>query len=98
MELDQWATKYREAMDKSDKYAKQAKRYREKIKAWLVERNRREAVTLHWKIRRSVFNRAYMTKKETPTEIWRNYAISKEFDAIHVHPKKVIPSTIPSTT
>lgn len=93
MELDEWATRYREAMDKSDKYAKQAKRYRDKIKNWLTDRNRRDAVTLHWKIRRSVYNRSYMTKKETPPDIWRNYAISKEFDAIHVNPKKLTPAT-----
>ena len=88
MELDEWATKCVEAMNKMKQYEKQAKKYRTRIKKWMTENERRDATTLHWKIRRSIFTKSSMTKKETPPDVWKTYATARQQESLFIRPKK----------
>lgn len=86
--LDEWAAKYKEANEKSKKYAETARRYRARLQKWLVDKDRQEVTTPYWKIRRNVFLRASMVKKETPPEIWKQYAISRRQEMLVIRPQK----------
>lgn len=97
--IDEWASRYRAALERSDKYSREAARYREKIRAWMNRQDRNEIRTPQWRIRRTLTRRTYMTKKETPPDIWDAHAIVRPIEMLSVaaiRPSKTDKSRVPA--
>jgi len=84
--IDEWATKYKELMERSNRLAKQAERYKKRIETLLTRHHQDTITTPSWKIRRSTFHRTMMVKKETPPDIWEKYAVVREQKMVYITP------------